>query len=95
LNTGLPLSHLSGFGVEVDEQLVRHRDTHDLGRFAAGTETLLEVYEVRLVAADYAAPCRPMRASRQNEQISTPQMMRVTVTCLVCAIEVIRLCGRA
>src|ERR1035437_775859 len=32
------------------------------------------------------APSRPMRASREAEEISTPQMMRVTVTCLVCAI---------
>src|SRR6266849_28243 len=32
------------------------------------------------------APSRPMRASSEAEEISTPQIMRVTVTCLVGAI---------
>src|ERR1700677_123905 len=34
---------------------------------------------------DPVAPSRPMRASREAEEISTPQTMRVTVTFLVCA----------
>ena len=37
---------------------------------------------------DAAAPSRPMRACRESvEATSTPQMIRVTVTCLVCSIE--------
>jgi hypothetical protein len=42
-----------------------------------------------------AVPSRPIRAARDELAISTPQMIRVTVTCLVCAIEVLRLFGRA
>src|ERR1700678_317264 len=41
-----------------------------------------------LLGNEVRAPWRPMRASREDEAISTPQMMRVTVTCLVCATEV-------
>src|SRR5208283_1994942 len=33
------------------------------------------------------APSKPMRASNDCDEISIPQMVRVTVTCLVCAIE--------
>src|SRR5277367_5788644 len=40
-----------------------------------------------LLGNEVRAPWRPMRASREDEAISTPQMMRVTVTCLVCATE--------
>ena len=32
------------------------------------------------------APSRPMRTSSEEEEISTPQIIRVTVTCLVCAM---------
>src|SRR5207253_6438691 len=32
------------------------------------------------------APSRPMRAASEAEEISTPQIMRVTVTCLVSAM---------
>jgi hypothetical protein len=42
-----------------------------------------------------AAPRWPMRASRDFEATSTPQIMRVTVTFLVGAIEFMRLFGRA
>jgi hypothetical protein len=34
-----------------------------------------------------AAPCCPMRASRDADAISTPQKIRGTVACLVCAAE--------
>src|ERR1039457_4512317 len=40
-----------------------------------------------LLANEPVAPCWPTRASRDLEAISTPQMILVTVTCLVCAIE--------
>src|ERR1039457_6474679 len=39
-----------------------------------------------LLANVPAAPSQPMRASREVDEISIPQMIRVTVTCLVCAI---------
>src|ERR1700689_965193 len=39
-----------------------------------------------LLAKEPDAPSRPMRASREADEISTPQIMRVTVTCLVCAM---------
>src|SRR5271168_1148685 len=41
----------------------------------------------QLLGNEVRAPWRPRRASREDEAISTPQMMRVTVTCLVCATE--------
>ena len=44
---------------------------------------------------DAAAPSRPMRASSESDETSTPQITRVTVTFLVCAIEIMRLFGRA
>src|SRR5580704_18786818 len=34
-----------------------------------------------------AAPSCPMRAAKEEEPISTPQIIRVTVTCLVCSNE--------
>jgi hypothetical protein len=40
-----------------------------------------------LLANEPEAPSRPMRAARESDEISTPQMIRVTVTCLVCATE--------
>jgi hypothetical protein len=39
-----------------------------------------------LLGNEAKAPSGPMRASNDTEEISTPQMVRVTVTCLVCAI---------
>ena len=48
-----------------------------------------------LLGNEVRAPWRPTRASREDEAISTPQIMRVTVTCLVCATEFMRLFGRA
>jgi len=48
------LANLSGFGIETDEELVRHSDTNDLGRLACGPQALLEGDEVRFVAADHA-----------------------------------------
>ena len=49
-----------------------------------------------LLANEVRAPWRPRRASREDEAISTPQMMRVTVTCpCMCDRSVMRLFGRA
>src|SRR5271170_4316111 len=49
------LSYLSGFGVEADEQLVRHGDTDHFGRLAGPTQALLEGDEVRFMASHHAA----------------------------------------
>src|ERR1022692_1797127 len=40
-----------------------------------------------LLGNEASAPARPMRAANKTDEISTPQMIRVTVTCLVSAIE--------
>src|ERR1700757_4918324 len=38
-----------------------------------------------VLANEPPAPSRPMQTSKEDEEISTPQIMRVTVTFLVCA----------
>src|ERR1700721_2801791 len=49
----------------------------------------------RVLAKVAAAPSCPMQATTDALAISTPQMVLVTVTCLVCAIDVWRLSGGA
>jgi hypothetical protein len=48
-----------------------------------------------VLAKEAAAPVRPMRASREEEEMSTPQMIRVKVTALYVRLSVMRLFGRA
>jgi hypothetical protein len=48
-----------------------------------------------VLAKAWVGPVGPIQASREKEETSTPQIILATVTCLVRAMEVWRLFGRA